>query len=60
MSCPSVPIGRLYNVNKSRQVIVGNPPIGQGLSPRSLGALGLLDSPREVGPSRVYSSQELV
>ena len=31
MSCPDVPIGRIYNVNKSCQVIVGNPPIDQGL-----------------------------
>ena len=28
---PDVPIGRFNNVNKSCQVIVGNPPIGQGL-----------------------------
>ena len=27
MSCPDVPIGKVYNVNKSCQVIVGNPPI---------------------------------
>ena len=27
MSCPDVPIERIYNVNKSCQVIVGNPPI---------------------------------
>ena len=27
MSCPNVPIGRIYNVSKSCQVIVGNPPI---------------------------------
>ena len=27
MSCPDVPIGKIYNVNKSCQVIVGNPPI---------------------------------
>ena len=59
MSCPDVPIGRFYNVNNSCQVIVGNPPIDQGLSPRSSRALGLLDSPREVGPSRLLSSQEL-
>ena len=25
MSCPDVPIGRFYNVNKSCQVIVGKP-----------------------------------
>ena len=31
MSCPDVSIGSFYNVNKSCQVIVGNPPIGQGL-----------------------------
>ena len=31
MSCPDVPIGRFYNVNKSCQVIVANPPIDQGL-----------------------------
>ena len=31
MSCPNVPIGRIYNVNKSCQVIVGNPPIVYGL-----------------------------
>ena len=30
---PDVPIGRFYNVNKSCQVIVGNPPIVQGLKP---------------------------
>ena len=33
MSCPNVPIGRFYNVNKSCQVIVGNPPIAQGFLP---------------------------
>ena len=27
MSCPDVPIGNIYNVNKSCQVILGNPPI---------------------------------
>ena len=27
MSCPDVPIGRINNVNKSCQVILGNPPI---------------------------------
>ena len=32
MSCPDVSIGRFYNVNKSCQVIVGNPPIDQGLN----------------------------
>ena len=32
MSCPDVPIGRFYNVNKSCEVIVGNPPIDQGLN----------------------------
>ena len=31
MSCPDVPIRKIYIVNKSCQVIVGNPPIGQGL-----------------------------
>ena len=31
MSCPDVPIERIYNVNKSCQVIVGNPPIVKGL-----------------------------
>ena len=31
MPCPNIPIGRLYNVNKSCQVIVGNPHIDQGL-----------------------------
>ena len=31
MSCPDVPIENFYNVNKSCQVIVGNPPIDQGL-----------------------------
>ena len=60
MSCPNVPIGRFYNVNKSCQVIVGNPPIVQGLSPRSCKALGLLDSPREARPSESFSSKELV
>ena len=60
MLCPDVSIETLYNVNKSCQVIVGNPPIGQGLSPRSLGALGLLDSPSEVGPSRVLIMSGLV
>ena len=38
MSCPDVPIGSFYIVNKSCQVIVGNPPIDQGLkSPQSWG-----------------------
>ena len=32
MSCPDVPIKRFYNVNKSCQVIVGNPPIDQGIN----------------------------
>ena len=27
MSCPDVPIGKIYNVNKSCQFIMGNPPI---------------------------------
>ena len=45
--------GNFYNVNKSCQVIMGNPPIDQGLIPRNSTALGLLDSPREVIPSRV-------
>ena len=31
MSCLYVPIESFYNVNKSCQVIVGNPPIVQGL-----------------------------
>ena len=31
MSCSDVSIGSFYNVNKSCQVIVGNPPIDQGL-----------------------------
>ena len=31
MSCLDIPIGRFCNVNKSCQVIVGNPPIVQGL-----------------------------
>ena len=31
MSCPDVPIGRIYNVKKSCQVIVGNSPIVQEL-----------------------------
>ena len=60
MSCPDVPIERFNNVNKSCQVIVDNPPIDQGLKSHSCGALGLLDSPREVGPSESFSSQELV
>ena len=60
MSCPDVPIGRFYNVNKSCQVIVGNPPIGQGLKSTQFRALGLLDSPSEVSPSELLSSQELV
>ena len=60
MSCLDVPIGSFYNVNKSYQVIVGNPPIVQGLKSSEFGALGLLDSPREVGPSESLSSQELV
>ena len=46
MSYPDVSIGRINNVNKSCQVIVGNPPIVQGLKPHSSGALGLLESPR--------------
>ena len=41
MSCPDVLIGRFYNVNKSCQVIVGNPPIDQGLkAPVVLGHQG--------------------
>ena len=32
MSCPDVPIESFYNVNKSCQVNVGNPPIIQGLN----------------------------
>ena len=32
------------------QVIVGNPPIGQGLKSPQLGDLGLLGYPREVDP----------
>ena len=31
MSCHDVSIGTFYNVNKSCQVIMGNPPINQGL-----------------------------
>ena len=31
MSCPEVPIGSFYNVIKSCQLNVGNPPIVQGL-----------------------------
>ena len=34
--------------------------VKSGISPRSFRELGLLDSPREVGPSRSLSSQELV
>ena len=60
MSCLDVPIIRFNNVNKSCQVIVGNPPIVQGLKALSCGALGLLDSPREVGPSELLLSRELV
>ena len=60
MSFPDVPIGRFYNVNKSYQVIMGNPPIVQGLNPRSSGELWLLESPREVDPSESFSSWELV
>ena len=53
MSCLDVSIERIYNVNKSCQVIVGNPPIDQGLKSPQFCALGLLDSLSEVGPSRV-------
>ena len=60
MACPDVPIGRFYNVNKSCQVNVGNPPIVQGLKSFIFEALGLLDSPREVSPSELLSSKELV
>ena len=61
MSCPDVLIGSFYNVNKSCQVIVGKPPIDQGLkSPKLWTQLGLLYSPSEVEPSELLSSQELV
>ena len=60
MSCPDVPIGIFNNVNKSCQVIVGNPPVVQRLKSPELWALGLLDSPREVSPSDLLLSQELV
>ena len=50
MSFPDVPIGRFNNVKKSCKVIECNP----------CGALELLESPREVGPSELLSSQELV
>ena len=60
MSCPDLPIERFNNVNMSCQVIVGKPPIDQGLKSPSCGALGLLDSPREVGPIELLSSRELV
>ena len=48
-----VPIERIINVIKSCKFIEVNPPllIG-GKSPHSLGALGLLDSPSEVGPGK--------
>ena len=50
MSCHDVPIERFNNINKSCQVIVGNPPIDKGLkSPQFLGPR-LLDYPREVDP----------
>ena len=51
MSYPDVPIERINNVNKSCKVIEVNPPllIG-GEIPDRCGALGLLESPREVGP----------
>ena len=60
MSCLDVPIERFYNVNKSCQVILGNPPIVQGLNSPHSGALGLLESHRKVGPSESLSSRELV
>ena len=60
MSCPYVPIRNICNVNKSCQVIVGNPPIDQGLKSLQFRELGLLDSPREIGPSELLSSRELV
>ena len=53
MSCPDVPIGSFYNVNKSCQVNVGNPPIFQGLKSPQFQELGLLDSPSDVSPSWV-------
>ena len=39
---------------------MGNPPIDQGLKSPQLWALGLLESPSEVGLSELLSSQELV
>ena len=60
MSCLDVPIERFYNVNKSCQVIVGNPLIDQGLKSPQLWGPRLLDSPREFGPSELFSSWELV
>ena len=57
---PDVPIRSFYNVNKSCQVNVGNPPIVQGLNSPQFRGLGLLDSPSEVVPSDSLSSLELV
>ena len=53
MSCPNVPIEKFYNVNKSCKVIVGNPPIDQGLKSPQYWGTSLLDSPREVDTRRV-------
>ena len=58
---PNVPVGKIINVIKSCKVIEVNPPLLiRGKSPHSCGALGLLDSPREVGPSKLLSSQKIV
>ena len=60
MSYPDVPIRRFNNVNKSCKVILGNPPIDQGLNSPQLWGPRLLDSPIEVDPSELLSSWELV
>ena len=54
---PDVPVGRIINVIKSCKVIEVNPPCwAGGKVPTVVGALGLLDSPREVGPGKQLSS----
>ena len=57
MPCPDVPIiGRFYNVNKSCQFNVGNPPIVQGLKSSQFRGPRVVRPPSEVGPSELLSS----
>ena len=60
MSCHNVSIRIFYNVNKLCQVIVGNPPIYQGLKSPQLQGPRVIRLTSEVGPSELLLGLELV